>query len=463
MTVERRTIGIQRTVKGNRMSVLSYDTTKHWKTKLHRISVRSAAQPQGVFNNLGHLLSEEMLIDIFHGLRGNKAVGIDGTTKEKYGKELSQNISKLLSRIRRGSYKPSASRVVKIPKASGGTRPLAISCFEDKLVQTAVKRILEAVYEPLFKDVSHGFRPRRSCHTALRSLSENLYSLFSGSIVEIDIKKCFDTIPHDKLFEIIEQKVQDKRFVRLLEKLVRAPIKEENGRVDISRIGCPQGSSLSPLLCNIYLDHVLDKWFEDIQVHFNGKKQNQIRYCDDAIWIFAKDTDAQRFYQVLPKRLEKYGLSINKEKSGIIRAGSRYSEFLSQNKRRAKVFKFLGFNVYWCRSYTGPFRARFKSHGKSLSDILGRIKVYLKEHLNTKDFKKFLRDYYSRIKGWMKYHAISGNQERVSVFLQICQRLLHRWWNRRSQRSYVVWNRFSKILKRLKFPSAPNVYRLYNV
>lgn len=443
------------------MSVLSYDTNKHWKTKLQRISDRSATQSGAVFNNLGYILSETMLTDIFHSQRGEKAVGVDRVTKEEYGKDLPGNISRLMKRIRNGSYRPQASRVVKIPKASGGVRPLAISCFEDKLVQTAAKKILEAIYEPLFKENSHGFRPKRSCHTALRALSGNLYQLFSGAVVEVDLKKCFDTIPHEKLFDTLQKRVKDKRFLTLLRVLVRAPYIEEAGKRVINRIGCPQGSVLSPLLCNIYLDEVLDQWFEEIQPHFKGKQQNQVRYCDDVVWTFGRYEDARKFYRVLPKRLAKYGLTMNMEKSGIIRSGSRYSQLLARDKKRSKVFQFLGFNIFWKRSRHGPYRATFKSRSKCMQDIVRRLTEYMYDNLNTSDFKRFLRGLYSRIRGWMKYHSISGNQGRVSSFAQICQRLLYRWWNRRSQRQPVSWKRFPIILKRLKFPTLPKAFSLY--
>jgi RNA-directed DNA polymerase len=291
------------------MSAHSNCADKLWKTKLQRIQNRSAEQHEAVFNNIGHILSEEMLTDIFHGSR-SKAVGIDGMTKGEYGENLNFYIAKLLRSIRNGSYRPQPSRVVEIPKSGGGTRPLAISCFEDKLVQSATKKILEALYEPLFKDSSHGFRPERSCHTAVRELSSKLYSTFNGAVVEIDLRKCFDSIPHDKLFEVIEAKIKDKRFLNLLKVLVRAPSIAADGKIGLNKLGCPQGSILSPLLCNIYLDVILDRWFEGIQSYFKGSRQSQIRYCDDVVWVFERHDDAEKFFTVLPKRLLKYGLHV---------------------------------------------------------------------------------------------------------------------------------------------------------
>lgn len=444
------------------MSAHSYCTDKLWTTKLQRIQNRSAADHKAVFSNLGHILSEQMLTDIFHSQQGTKAVGVDGITKGEYGKDLASNCAGLLKAIRNGSYRPKPSRIVEIAKADGGKRPLAISCFEDKLVQAVTKKILEALYEPLFKNSSHGFRPKRSCHTAIRELSSRLYSQRSGAVVEIDLRKCFNTIPHDKLFEIIGEKIKDARLLSLLKILVRAPNIAVDGKVQLNEIGCPQGSILSPLLCNIYLDVVLDQWFEGIQSYFKGKRQSQIRYCDDVVWIFEKQEDALRFFDVLPKRLGKYGLELNETKSGIIRSGSDYCKRLEKEKQQPAIFQFLGFEIFWCRTKYGTYRPRFKSQGRRRRDMLSRLKKYLRENLNTADFDKFRKGFYSKIRGWVKYHAVSDNQRMVSSFLQECQRLFFSWWNRRSQRRSIDWKRFDVVLKRLNFPKSPPIFRLYD-
>lgn len=163
-----------------------------WLTKLDRIGKRSARDGRCVFNNVGHLIDAAMLKELYHRLDGNKATGIDGVTKEGYGEQLDERLSELVKRLRRGTYQPKPARVTRIPKDDGGTRPLAISCIEDKLVQLAVSTILQAVYEPLFLPCSYGFRPGRSCHDALRALNRATFRNWQGAVVEVDIRKCFD-------------------------------------------------------------------------------------------------------------------------------------------------------------------------------------------------------------------------------------------------------------------------------
>ncbi len=263
------------------MSVHSQDGNT-WSTKLERIGEKSALNKQEVFNNLGHLMDAEMLKVLYQRLSGKKAVGIDGVRKEDYGKKLDENVTKLITKIRRGTYRPKPARITEIPKEDGSMRPLAICCFEDKLVQLAVSTILSKIYEPLFLKSSYGFRPGQSCHDALRALSNAAYRTADGAVVEVDIQKYFNTIPHDGLKQLLQAKISDRRFLRLIEVLISAPILE---RKQVSRNirGCPQGSIISPILANVYLHHVIDEWFEAInRSHIKGGAE-QVRYADDSV------------------------------------------------------------------------------------------------------------------------------------------------------------------------------------
>jgi RNA-directed DNA polymerase len=206
------------------------------------------------FNNLGHLINVELLRGIFKRLPAKKAVGIDGITKEKYGENLEENLTKLTLRIRKGTYGPKPARLIEIPKDDGSKRPLAISCFEDKLVQCAVNNILSAIYEPLFLPCSFGFRPGRNPHDALRALNRATFENQDGAIIEIDIRKCFNSIPYQELNELLRKKIHDRRFLGLIDALIKAPIEVE-GKTQIPEKGCPQGSILSPTLANIFLHH----------------------------------------------------------------------------------------------------------------------------------------------------------------------------------------------------------------
>ncbi len=229
-------------------------------TKLERISLRAKKDKESVFNNLGHALDVDLLREQYYQLDGRKAVGIDGVTKGSYGVHLEENLSSLIERIRKGAYKPQASKVVEIPKEDGSRRGLAIACFEDKIVQAAVSTILTAIYEPTFLPSSYGFRPAQNCHDALRALARHTYQNKDGAVVEIDIQQYYNSIPWDKLEEVLKEKITDKRFLSILKVLMRAPMLKE-GQEMFQGKGCPQGSIVSPILSNIYLHRVIDKWW----------------------------------------------------------------------------------------------------------------------------------------------------------------------------------------------------------
>jgi len=220
------------------MSVFSNDGIKTWLTKLDRIGELSAGRGDMVFNNLGHIINNDLLKEIYNNLDGKKAIGVDKVTKDAYGVNLDENIMCLLSRIRRGTYKPKPARITEIPKEDGSTRPLAISYFEDKLVQLAISTILGRIYEPLFLDSSYGFRPELGCHDAIKSLNKATFKNWKGAVVEIDIKKYFNRIPYKDIMRFLNHKISDKRFLRLISVLVTMPI-IEGKEATRNTIGCP--------------------------------------------------------------------------------------------------------------------------------------------------------------------------------------------------------------------------------
>jgi group II intron reverse transcriptase/maturase len=433
---------------------------KAWLTKLNYISSKVKAEPTTVFNNLGHVLSAELLLEAYEQIDAKASVGIDNITKEKYGERLESNITQLMSQVRKGLYRPKAARLVEIPKEDGKTRPLAISCFEDKLIQWAVSKILSALYEPVFLPCSYGFRPTRNCHDALRALTQHAYAFKDGAIVEIDIQQCFNMIPHDHLMGFLELKICDRRFLQLLKQLITIPITKA-GQEEPTERGCPQGSILSPIMANIALHHIIDLWFQELQRHHLEGKAELIRYCDDMIFVFENPKDARRVWQVLGKRLQRYGLNIHPEKSSLMRIGSQAAKEAERKGEKMPTFSFLGFTGYWGKSRKGFWRLMYKSRRDRFTEALKRIRAYLRENLN-KDIKSTLMGVVRQVKGWLNYHAISDNHKRVMSYLHEVQWALYAWFNRKGSKGSFLWSHLDPWLDRISFPKTYKTLSMFS-
>ena len=441
------------------MTVHSQDRIS-WLTKLERIGELSARNKQLMFNNIGHIISADMLKEQFQQLDGNKAVGIDKVTKASYSENLERNITTLIQKIRRGTYKPKPARITEIPKEDGSTRPLAISCLEDKLVQLAVSTILGKIYEPLFLPCSYGYRPGKNCHDALRALNQATYKHPNGAIVEIDIRKYFNTIPHKVLMNLLRKKISDQRFLRLIEVLITAPIRENKQDTE-NTCGCPQGSIISPILANIYLHHVIDEWFKAIIPHHFRGKAELIRFADDMVFAFEWQDDAKRFYKVLPKRLAKAGLEMHTEKSQIIPAGRLVALNAHQRNKHIPTFKFLGFTCYWGKSHKGFWRLKYTSRKDRFAAKLKGLRMYLRENLNTNDTLGVLKTVIRVVQGWVNYHCVSDNRPRVQAFLEQAKRLILQWLNRKGGKRRVTWDKLLRLLKALGFPKAEKTISMF--
>jgi RNA-directed DNA polymerase len=422
-------------------------------TKLESIGKRARLQKDTMFNNIGHALDIDLLRECYHELDGKKAIGIDGVTKEAYGKKLEGNLQDLLARIRRHAYKPQASRLVEIPKEDGSTRPLAISCFEDKIVQMAATKLLTAIYEPVFLPCSYGYREGVNGHEALRALMKYSNRFHEGATLEIDLRKYFNSIPHDKLLEILEKKITDKRFLKLIMKLIKSPVLA-NGKAELNKLGCPQGSVISPILSNIYLHHVVDSWFDEIsKSHLQGETA-MVRFADDMVFLFQKSEEADRFYKVLPKRLEKYGLQLHTDKSSLLRSGSWCAKEAEERGERLQTYKFLGFVCYWGKNRDGKrWRLKFKSRGDRFTAKLRGLRDYLKKSLNQNTEDTIMR-VAQVVEGWINYHAISDNQRRVNSFLVESKKEILNWINRKGGKRKMNWATFNKLLVETEYPQS---------
>lgn len=423
-----------------------------WLTKLERIELLSSKHQEIKFNNLGHIIDLEMLEQQYKELSSKKAVGSDGITKEEYGKELERNLKLLLTKIRKGQYQTKPARVTTIPKEDGDKRPLVISCFEDKIIESAVSKILTSVFEPIFLKCSYGFRPKLNAHDALRELNRLTYSFNKGAVVEIDITKCFNTIKHQELMDFLRQRITDERFLKLVKKLIETPI-IENDTITLNKEGCRQGSIVSPILANVFLHYVIDCWFNEISKDNMVGQAGMVRYCDDMVFVFENEEDARRFYEVLPKRLNKYGLSINDAKSQMIQSGRTHVINLAKQNKKIESYNFLGFTCYWGKSRFGTtWRLKYTTRKDRFTEKLKGLRQYLRGQLNKRNKTQVLTNVIRVIKGWINYHGISDNQRRVSSFIYQSKHVIYWWFNRMGGKRGMNWKRLTEVLKKVNFP-----------
>ena len=352
-----------------------------------RISLRAQRNPNSVFHNLLLHINEETLKETFGELDGTKAPGIDGITKSEYGKNLQQNLEILAERVRKGSYRPQPKREVLIPKANGKTRPIAIACFEDKIVDAVIAKILTNIFDSNFIPSSFGFRPSKSAHNAIEACYKLLANGKRPHVVEIDFSNFFNTIPHRELMEIVRKRVQDAKLLRLIERFLKGKTVKQDGKAESCHCGTPQGGLMSPILANIYLDEVLDKWFQES--YHMGKI---VRYADDAVFFFKKEEDATRFLKDFKVRVEKFKLVVNEEKSRI----------LSFKKTEHTQFNFLGFTFYWGIQHKRKF-LKVKTEKKKLHRAMNEFYDWIKDNRSKRKKVELWKVAKSKIRGHYEY------------------------------------------------------------
>ena len=419
----------------------------------------SRENPKMIFTSIGHLINKEMLKSCHETMDGTKAKGIDGVSKEEYEKNLDDNLDKLIDRMKRKAYHPQPARRVEIPKDNGKTRPLSIYCYEDKLVQEALKRILEAVFEPMFYDEMMGFRPNRNCHMALRKLNRMLEREYTNYVLDADIKGFFDHLDHGWIIRFVESRIKDPNIIRLIRVMLKAGIMKDYVFEETEE-GSGQGSVCSPVLANIYMHYVLIWWFKErIQPTLAGFS-GLVVYADDFVVCFQYKDEAEAFYKKLGERMEHFGLSLEKEKSRLIEFG-RYAE---SNRRKSgtgkpETFTFLGFTHYCSHAKSGKFRVKRKTSRKKFNKKLKEMHALLREMvvvigLPIKDVIKKLNQI---LVGYYHYYGITDNAEMLSNFKFRVTQILFKCLNRRSQKKSYNWDEFNDLLK--DFPLArPKIY-----
>lgn len=424
-------------------------------TKLLKIAKVATENTSYRFTSLASLLNEEFLERSYHELNKHRALGVDGVSLEEYGESLSENISNLCKRMREFTYRPYPVRGVSIPKDNGKVRLLGIPAIEDKIVQKAIARILEAIYEPSFLDMAYGFRPKRGCHDALNKLDKVIATRPTKYIIDTDIKGFFDNVRHEWMIKFLEHRIADRNFIRIMVRFLKAGIMEA-GKYYATEEGTPQGGIISPILSNIYLHYVLDLWLEKrIKKQSKGYVEG-IRYADDFVISVQYKRDAENILNELRARLDKFGLELSEEKTRILLFG-RYAK---EKEAKPGTFDFLGITHYCDTTREGKFKVGRKTSRKKFRIKVKEINGWLKRirnHLPVEEIWKTLKQ---KLRGHYEYYGISGNYRMIASFYYRVNRALFKWLNRRSQRRSYTWEEFRKYRSKYPLP-LPKIKHLY--
>jgi RNA-directed DNA polymerase len=404
--------------------------------------LRRLSEGHARLQTLMHYVNGENLIAEHRAQVTDKAVGIDGVTKESYGVNLEENINSLLGRMKSFSYRPQAVRRTYIPKTNGSVRPLGIPAYEDRLVQGVMAKVLTEVYEPRFLDLSYGFRPNRSCHDVIREINQTIMTKKVNYILDADIKGFFDNVDHRWLVKFLEHDIQDKSFIRYVVRFLKAGIMED-GRLADSDKGTPQGGGISPVLANVYLHYVLDLWFAKVMRKRMKGEAYMYRYADDFIVLFQYEDDARMFYGALIERLAKFSLSVAEDKTRIIPFG--------RFKGTRETFDFLGFTHINAVTRTGRYTVLHRTSKKKLKDKRASAKQWIRWNMH-RPINEIVRVLGRKLVGHYNYYGVNGNLEGLYKFYRYIRTTLFKVLRRRSQKRKMNWETFDKIWETIPKP-----------
>jgi group II intron reverse transcriptase/maturase len=425
--------------------------------ELLKVVEQAQREPEGRFHSLAHLLDVPALERAYHRMRKDAAVGVDGVTKEQYGQDLERNLQDLHARMKAKRYRHQPIRRVHIPKEGGKTRPIGISAFEDKLVQDAVREVLEAIYERDFLDCSYGFRPGRGAHDAVRTLDQIVHRGEVSWILEADVVSFFDSLDRTQLKEMLEIRVADGSLLRLIGKCLHVGVLD-GAELSAPETGTTQGSVLSPLLGNVYLHYALDLWFETVVKPRLRGRATLLRYCDDFVIGFEREDDAQRVMAVLGKRLGRFGLTLHPDKTRLL--PFRRPLAGQQGGKGPASFDFLGFTLYWARSRLGRWGMACKTRRASLRRAIQSVTDWCRRHRHLPvqvQHAALTR----RVRGHFNYFGVSGNFRSLLLLVEAAKRAWYKWLCRRSQRKRLTWERFADLLDQLPLPRPRITVRIW--
>jgi RNA-directed DNA polymerase len=431
-------------------NLLKGDITRHrartnMVTDINRIAELAKEDPKRQFSSIAHLITAEKLEAAFRSLRKDASAGIDGVTYEQYEANVEENVRQLHQRLKDGKYRAQPLRRVYIPKEDGKQRPISIPALEDKLVQKVVVDLLNAIYEQDFLNCSYGFRPGRGQHQALDEVGRVLCTRPIGWVLEIDIRAYFDSIVRPTLIEMIERRVNDGSVLRLIQKWIRVGA-IDGGKLLVSETGTGQGQPISPLLANIYLHDALDQWFEEVVKPRLKGEAYEIRFADDAILCFQHKEDAEKVLSVLPKRFEKYGLTLHPEKTRLIEFGRDAARNARRQGKKPATFDFLGLTHICARSRKGKFTVHVKTVAKRLRRGLKAISDWCKEHRHepVAEQQKTLN---AKLRGHYQYYGRPTNYHSLWQFYRRIRCVWREWLSRRTRGRPLTWQRFAEILR----------------
>jgi group II intron reverse transcriptase/maturase len=426
-------------------------------TKLLSITQRAKENPRYRFMTLKYLLNEDFLKDCFCVLKRDKATGIDGETYKEYEVKVEERLKDLVGRMKTNQYRPKPVRRVYIPKGNGELRPLGIPTVEDKIIQMGIKKIFEAIFENDFEDVSYGFRPNRSSHNALEKVDRIIMTKPINYVVDMDIRKFFDTVDHKIMMRLLKQRIADPKLLQLIMKFLKAGVMEEGKYKDTDR-GTPQGGILSPILANIYLHYVIDVWFErEIKKELKGYAEI-VRYADDFVICFQAEYEANKVSKELKEQISKYGLSISEEKSRIIEFGRYVWEKAKRKGIKVGTFDFLGFTHYCDKTIRGKFKLGRKTAEKKFRQKIVAMNEWLKDIRNAIRIKEWWKTLKAKLIGHYRYYGISGNMRAIKRYYILTSKLVYKWINSRSQEISYTYAQYCKFVRYNPLPK-PKIYR----
>lgn len=425
-------------------------------TKLERISQLSRENPDIKFTSLAHLIDIDMLKDCYEKMDGSKAEGIDKVTKADYGANLDANLQELVERLKAKRYKPKPARMVEIPKDNGKTRPISIYCFEDKLVQEALKRVLEAVYEPIFYEEMKGFRPHRNCHQAICLLGHMIEKEYTNYVLDADIEGYFSNISQEMVLRLLRGRIVDKSIIWLVDTMLKAGVVKDYV-YEPTETGCGQGAVCSPIIANIVMHYMLIWWFKEVLKPYFRGFAGLVVYADDFVMCFQHKDEAEETLRRLRIRMGHFGLKLQEDKTRLIEFGMYAEENAKKRGTKPATFTFLGFTHYVSKDRTGKrFRVKRKTARQKLAKKCREMNKAIRARRGWEvgDIISWINQV---LVGYFHYYGITDNYASINNFRYEVIKMLFKWLNRRSQRMSMTWKRFNQLLK--VFPiEKPKIY-----